>query len=72
MKNKQYFYTIIREGKFINADYDKEDTDNISSAITFFDEQSVLNYWNSSMMKKMRKIFDMKIVEVECTLREYL
>ena len=24
MKNKQYFYTITRDGKFINSNHDKE------------------------------------------------
>lgn len=72
MKNKQFFYAIVREGKFINANYDKEDTSNISDALVFFDETSLLNYWDSSSVKKMREIFDMKVVEVECILREYI
>lgn len=44
MENKQYFYTITRDGKFINSNHDKEDTDNISEAIRFLNEKSLLRY----------------------------
>lgn len=71
MKSKQYFYTITRDGKFINSNHEKEDTDNISEAIRFLDEESVFKYWNSSIVQKMRTLFNMKIIEVECILREY-
>ena len=71
MENKQYFYTITRKGKFINANHDKDDTDNIAEAIRFLDEKSLLRYWESSVIQKMRIIFDMKVIEVECILREY-
>lgn len=68
---KQYFYTIKRDGKFINSNSMKEDTDVISEAIRFNDEESVLYYWNTAVVKKMRETCDMKIVEVECICREY-
>lgn len=71
MENKQYFYTITRDGKFINSNYDKEDTDNVAQAIRFLDEESLLSYWESSIVQKMSTIFDMKVIEVECTLKEY-
>lgn len=71
MENKQYFYTITRDGKFINSNHDKEDTDNIAEAIRFLDEKSLLRYWDSSVMQKMRVLFDMKKVKVECMLEEF-
>lgn len=71
MNNKQYFYTIVRDGKFINSNHEKEDTEYISEAIRFNDEVTVLKYWNSSIVEKMRTIYTMKIVEVECVIREY-
>ena len=71
MENKQYFYTITRDGKFINSNYDKEDTDNVAQAIRFLDEKSLLRYWESSVMQKMRTLFDIKVMKVECTLKEY-
>ena len=71
MKNKQYFYTITRDGKFINSNHDKEDTDNISEAIRFLNEKSLLRYQESSVVQKMRLIFDMKAIKVECILEEY-
>lgn len=72
MNNKQYFYTITRNGKFLNSNIEKEDTDNIAEAIRFDDEKKVLKYWNSSVMQQVRTIFDMKIMEVECIIREYI
>lgn len=71
MENKQYFYTITRYGKFINSNHDKEDTDNISEAIRFLDEKNLLRYWESSVMQKMRVLFDMKKVKVECISEEF-
>lgn len=71
MENKQYFYTITRDGKFINSNHDKEDTDNIPEAIRFLDEKNLLRYWESSVMQKMRVLFDMKKVKVECISEEF-
>lgn len=71
MKNKQFFYAIVRDGKFINANNDLDDTDNIADALLFPDEQSVLKYWDSSFVEKMRLCYDLKIVEIECVIREY-
>lgn len=69
--NKKYFYTLKRNGKFINENYMKGDTDNIKEAIKFNNEQDVLNYWEQPCTKLMRKEYDIKIIEVECILREY-
>lgn len=71
MNNKQYFYTIVRDGKFINSNHEKEDTECVGEAIRFNDEVAVLKYWNSSIVQKMRTIYSMNIVEVECIVREY-
>ena len=46
MENKQYFYTITRDGKFINSNHEKEDTDNLAEVIRFLDSKSLLRYWD--------------------------
>lgn len=69
--NKKYFYTLIRNGKFLNSNFMKDDTDNIAEAIRFNTETEVLSYWESPYSKIMRKESDIKIIEVECILREY-
>lgn len=69
---KQYFYTIKKEGKYINSNAMKEDTNIIAEAIRFDSEEAVLDYWNSPIVEKMRSIFKMQIIEVECIVKEYV
>lgn len=68
---KQYFYILIRDGKFINSNPMKADTENIGEAVRFNTEDDVLYYWEKPYTKMLRNESDIKIVEVECILREY-
>lgn len=70
MKNK-YFYTIMRNGKFINSNSMKSDTEEIGEAIRFNTEEDILYYWEQPYTKMIREESNIKIVEVECILREY-
>lgn len=68
---KKYFYSLMRDGKFINSNSMKEDTDKISEAIRFDDEEAIKSYWNKPYTKALRASSNIKAVEVECIIREY-
>lgn len=61
----------MRNGKFINSNFMKGDTDDIGEAIRFNTENEVLDYWEQPYTKLMRDESDIRIIEVECILREY-
>lgn len=49
----------------------KGDTENIGESIRFNTEQEILECWEQPYTKVMRDKSDIRIVEVECILREY-
>lgn len=67
----KWFYTLMRDGKFINSNHMKGDTEEIGEAIRFNTEQEVLEYWETPYAKMIREESNIKIIEVECILREY-
>lgn len=69
---KKYFYTLMRDGKFINSNSMKSDTEEIAEAIRFNTEEDMLYYWEQPCTKMIREDSDVKIIEVECILREYI
>lgn len=63
---KQYFYTIMEDGKFLASNFMRGMVNWVGEAVKLETEEEALEYFEG--LNKNRKF---RIVEVECTLREY-
>lgn len=69
--DKAYFYTIMQNGKYINSNIIKEPTTDITEAIKFHSEEELINVLERDLLENLRKDNNVKILEVECIIREY-
>ena len=70
---KQYFYIIqLNEKIYLNRDNGRSETNNMLDAYKF-NEDEVNNYLNTSLGNYLRRKYkNLKILEVECIVREYV
>ena len=61
----------MKDGKYINSNFVKEPTKDITEAIKFSSEEELLKCLGSDLFESLRKNKTVKILEVECIIREY-